>query len=265
MECSTQRCQTSPRRSGHEVREVQYHSAIKRWVGDAASTLHAVRWRRSAEQAAFAVSVLLLAGGCEEGASETPVDDGSVDRSALRRCAPADGDAVVTDAEAAQLAGCELLEGSIRVGPDLTDLSPFASLVVIEGGLATTLVDFPEPLSFEHFGKLREIDGGLLIVNRPVPSLQGLSSLDSVGGLAVSRTTQLSSLAGLERLESIGGVVIFANAELSGLSRLEGLREVRETLEISENPVLPQADAEAFAASVEVGGATVVGENGGGL
>jgi len=73
-----------------------------------------------------------------------------------------------------------------------------------------------------------------------VTSLDGLSNITSVGNdLYIIKNDSLTSLDGLSNLTTVGGL-----------------------LDIEDNDCLSQAEAEAFAAGLSVGGYVVVHDNG---
>jgi hypothetical protein len=66
--------------------------------------------------------------------------------------------------------------------------------------------------------------------------------------------------AQLAKVRECGELFVASNATLTELG-LDALATVRGDLSILANPALPQTDAEAFAANLEVGGAIDVSGN----
>lgn len=98
-----------------------------------------------------------------------------------------------------------------------------------------------------------------------VQDLQPLASLSHVdGGFAIAGLDAIGSLEGLESLEYAGELFINENAELTTLAGLDNVAGVGQDLSIRNNPMLPQAEAEAWASRVDVGGVITICENLGG-
>ncbi len=91
-------------------------------------------------------------------------------------------------------------------------------------------------------------------------NLDGLQSVHEVqGNINLFRSGGFTSLHGLENLERIeGSLWIHLCNNLTTLSALSRLRAITGNLWIQSNNKLPLADAQAFAASVTVGGQTRV-------
>lgn len=224
------------------------------------------RRRRGGTSWVLALWHLFLWLGSSGCSSESDPDGGgrgsagAIDRSALVRCAPEDGEAVATDEEIQRLAGCQLLEGILRMGPEVTDLSPLSSLVVIERSLAGQS-DRTDTYNFDALSSLRVIDRLLVITDNACTSLAGLSSLEKVDSLVVRRNEQITDMRGMERLEEVSLLAVSDNAQLVSLDGLEGLRRVNGDVEIALNPRLPQSVAEAFVDGLEVSGNITVQRN----
>jgi len=92
---------------------------------------------------------------------------------------------------------------------------------------------------------------GSLILNE-LPAFVDLTALSDVEGAAnlLIRETAVTDLAGLEALATIDSrLTITRNSQLTTLAGLDALVGTDELI-ISDNPLLPQAEAEAFAESV---------------
>lgn len=242
---------------------------------------------------------LLLMGACGDRSIAVTDDDGSASSSGTSNASssgtsdmpgPPDlgpdavvcgepGEYAATDEDIAQLAGCEIYQGRIvTLYPQVTDLSPLASLRIIREDLAggggnvdlETLDGLAqlEWVGSFHFsqdglrdlsalGNLAGIDDYFEFLALPnLTNCNGLEQLRSVGGnfrLVVNE--ELTSLDGLSGLEWIGGeLYIEDNEKLASLDGLSGLMQVDGDVTIKLNPLLAPADIDAFVSRIEIGG-----------
>ena len=102
-------------------------------------------------------------------------------------------------------------------------------------------------------------------------SLRGLESLREVlGNVSITSTDSLTALDGLTNLEHVGRALFITNntaltdVALPSLAKVgDGLSaEPQEVVSIEENPLLPQAAAEALIAQVEAAGGFGAGDSG---
>ena len=108
-----------------------------------------------------------------------------------------------------------------------------------------------------------ELTGLYIIQNDALLDLDDLSSITSVGWLTVEDNDALTSFVGLEGLTSVTtDLEIIGNDLLPHLDALSSLSAVGNDLIVQENSCLSQTEAEAFAASIEVGGTNTVESNG---
>jgi hypothetical protein len=126
----------------------------------------------------------------------------------------------------------------------------------IEGQIS--LLELQALSSISAMSGVTSVADGIVIKNVPLlDDLSPLADVSELGNLMVFGTG-IEDLHGLESLTNVQFLVaISANPSLTTLDGLDALTTV-EDLFISGNPLLPQAEAEAFAATVDVGGEVVV-------
>ncbi len=93
-----------------------------------------------------------------------------------------------------------------------------------------------------------------------------LGSLDTIEGSFVVESSQLADLDGLSSLRELQGYRVVINAQdlLTDISGLENLELVEGDISVRDNPVLPQAHAEAVIYAIDhVNGSISVSGNGG--
>ena len=122
------------------------------------------------------------------------------------------------------------------------------------------LAQVPQLRSLE-LGALRTIGGSLTLDGLGLSSLNGLRGLGAVSGdVTIQSANSIANMTGLEMLGRIGGsLTINTNSALTSLTGMQGtLKTVAGNLTITSNPLLPRPTAQAFAASVMVGGTTTI-------
>ena len=189
------------------------------------------------------------------------------------------GDVAATDEDIALLEGCQVFQGLVDLWyPNVTDLSPLASLRVIREGLSSgsnnlhleTLdglerLEWVGKFSFNADGvrdfsgveNLRDVEDYFGINGMPnLADLHGLEQLRAVGGkLSLSGNAELTNLDGLSGLEWVGGeLYISGNDKLASLDGLAALQEVSGDVTIRLNPQLSPAELDAFVNRIEIGG-----------
>ena len=113
-------------------------------------------------------------------------------------------------------------------------------------------------------GQLTSVgDAVTLIGLEQLPDLTGLASVTTIGGtLTIQNSAGPTSVAGLESLELVAGnMVIENNPDLGSLGGMAGLGSVGGDLRIVGNGSLGNAEAQAFAAGLDVGGDVVISGN----
>jgi hypothetical protein len=149
--------------------------------------------------------------------------------------------------------------------PNLTSIAALGT--ALSGDFGGTIEIYASP-SLESLAGLEGLTsagdslnfGGLPLVADLVP-LGNLTAVDGALGIA---GWGMASMEGLEQLTTAGSFRIVENPQLVSLAGLEGLLSVEDNLSIHDNPMLPQAEAEAFAAGVDVGGSVTICNNLGG-
>lgn len=135
------------------------------------------------------------------------------------------------------LYNCTVIEGDLAISDSVTDLSVLNSIVSITGNLNISTTNLT---SINGLSSLTSIGGSLYMgSNSQLTNLNGLSSLTSVGGaIYISSNSKLTDLDGLSSLESINGALyIDQNNQLTDISALQNLSGI-QTLTINSNQAL---------------------------
>ena len=123
---------------------------------------------------------------------------------------------------------CDVIEGNVYIGEDITDLSGLNSITTINGNLQldyfSTLMDFSGLENLETIGGEFRVE----VPFGQVRSFEALESLTTIGGdFIVDSNNDLEDFSGLENLISIGGdFAVTNNYNLVGLTGLEGLSTI---------------------------------------
>mgnify|MGYP000173614111 CR=1 FL=1 len=151
------------------------------------------------------------------------------------------GDRAGSDESFAALAGCEVYRGSLSLDHPGPDLSPLASLRILEGALTTTGFNY-ELETLEGLEQLQSV-GEFRFSNDGLRSMSGVRSLREVEGFCyLSGLSSLADLDGLENLRSAGGLEVSFNSMLVDIDGLSGLQRVEGDLRIDGNPELTGVD-----------------------
>lgn len=158
----------------------------------------------------------------------------------------------------------ETVDGTLYIaGCDrLTDLQGLGALTYTAMPYIYTNAGLTSLRGLDALGAVKSV---LVWYNESLVSLSGLGSLEAIdGSLQIGDNRSLERLDGLESLESVSrDLEISFNDSLTDLSGLGALEAVGGDLSILYNEVLPQADAEAFVATIDtIGGEVEVRENG---
>ena len=160
-----------------------------------------------------------------------------------------------------QVTPCDTITGLLVVRAQgwLTDFQmPCLSTV----GESLTIADNATLIDFD-LSELSSIGTfGSISTNDSLGSLEGLSGLATIGDyLTIEDNNSLTTL-GMSSLQYVSGnLIIYRNDVLTSLN-LPKLNSAGGQLQIYSNDSLCQADAEAFAASIDVGGDIYVEDNG---
>jgi len=112
---------------------------------------------------------------------------------------------------------------------------------------------------------LTKIEGSLLIRVGGTLDRLDITHLESIGrDFYLSGTGSLATIEGLSGIRTVGhDMTVFETGYLTSLDGLSSMTSVGGWLSIECNHALPQANAESFAASIDVGGPIQVENNGG--
>lgn len=152
--------------------------------------------------------------------------------------------------------------GALHICNNLS-LTSLAGLgAALEGDMPgkITVASSPSLVSLSGFEGLTSVGLQLELVGLPlVESLQPLAALERVeAAFTLAGLNGVTSMEGLEALTYAGSLLIVENAGLVSLAGLENVMVVGDNLSIRNNPLLPQAEAEAWAQQIEVGGAVTI-------
>jgi len=123
-------------------------------------------------------------------------------------------------------------------GPDITDLSPLAGIINIDGNL--TISGCPQLVSLAGLSGLVTLQGGLFIgYDNDLLTDIGLPNLVLIGTfLDIQFNSALTTLTGLENLLSVQDFYIFNNPELIDFGSSLVLTSIQNSIEIVDNPKL---------------------------
>lgn len=71
----------------------------------------------------------------------------------------------------------------------------------------------------------------------------------------------ITTLEGLESVTEVGSLDLSVNSELATIAGLDNLSSVTSNLEVTYNPMLPQAEVEAWADGIAIDGDVTICEN----
>lgn len=141
---------------------------------------------------------------------------------------------------------CTEIEGTVTIsGPDITDLRFLNTITNIDGSL--NILDNDNLTTLDGLENITDVGGWLRIGNHDewpwgnnaLKSISSLVSLKRVGGgCIIGNNSTLTSLEGLDSLELIGGDLTIVNNPLKDLSGLGSLDSINGDLEITFNPSL---------------------------
>ncbi|MBP6810108.1 MAG: T9SS type A sorting domain-containing protein [Saprospiraceae bacterium] len=153
-------------------------------------------------------------------------------------CFP-DGIVLTTQAEidnfSVNYPGCTVIEGSLQIDGDITNLSGLSGLTAI--GKDLFVRGGPALTNLNGLGNITSVGGNLAIAgNVGLTTLSDLGNITSVG-LEIYGNTVLPSLNGIQNITAFTRLTISENAALTNLNGLENLTTL-ETLIIGFNPAL---------------------------
>lgn len=123
-----------------------------------------------------------------------------------------------------------------------------------------TVASSPSLVSLSGFEGLTSVGLQLELTGLPlVESLQPLADVTRVdGAFTLAGLNSVTTMEGLEALNYAESLLIVENAGLVSLAGLDNVLVVGDNLSIRDNPMLPQAEAEAWAQQVDVGGTVTI-------
>jgi len=209
-------------------------------------------------------------GSRDSGVDAANPDDGSAGDSGGDAAFLVDGGAICGDPEIQlrpnqfdQLAGCAVYRGPIHISDTRnTSFPELANLRAVEGRLSFFRND--QLITLTGVENIETL-GGLSATNHArLTDLRGFVKLHAIhGDVLIGSNFALTSLHGLEGVRTTGPLQISSNQALPNLDALAALEVIDGDLIIRDNPLLPQAAAQAFAARVQVSGSVEITANGG--
>lgn len=188
------------------------------------------------------LATLCSAGSCAgAGAARRPGAGPAGAKRAPGACA---GAVVQTDEEAARLARCRVITGTLRIGPSfsLTRLAPLGRIERVTGRLE---VSGNLGLSGIYLPALRAVDGSLVLDDNRLVDTIALGRLARVSGDLVVRDNRALTYLDLGALRAVGGLL-----EVSGQRRLDQVRIEQLAhagqLVIEGEPAWPPAQIDAL-------------------
>ncbi|MBZ5712709.1 leucine-rich repeat domain-containing protein [Nannocystis pusilla] len=156
------------------------------------------------------------------------------------------------------LANLQTLGGLDISSAPFDDLSPLVSLTHL-GSLTVSYSKFTDLAPLPALQQLGHVD---LFLNSELVDLTLLAGVTSLESLRLYHNDALVDMPELSGLAEVtGDVYIGDNASLPGLDDLAGLKSIGGRLVVVVNPALPQADAVAWADTIEVAGDRKVAGN----
>ncbi|MCP4544878.1 MAG: hypothetical protein GY835_00270 [bacterium] len=184
------------------------------------------------------------------------------------------GNIVITSAKDLEiLEGITEVQGNIVIGPQhnrcltIADLKSMSSLQRITGKFQ--LEDINQLQNLDDLVELETIGNGLSLTECiSLQSIRGLKDVAITGKIELIANPLLENLNGLEKVVTLQeALIIDGNDMLSSLYGLTNLVSVgstddrRNVLEITDNPILGDDAAEAFASGIEVHGGILISGN----
>lgn len=156
---------------------------------------------------------------------------------------------------------------SVRNADDITDMRLYLGVKEAYGIHIDSADNFED---FEGLENLESLEGGVYIEDVPaLTSLKGLDSLETVGNTFTLHGSgsdiPLKTLEGLESLREVehNSFQVYRLDELRSVDELESLEKVDGELQITNNPKLPNCQAEAIADRVEADNVQIHGNGSG--
>src|SRR5690606_15504424 len=125
------------------------------------------------------------------------------------------------------LYNCTTIQGNLGIADSVTDLSPLNSIQTITGDLN---ISSTQLTSINGLSSLISVGGNLtMLLNNQLTNLGGFSSLTNIGaGISLGWNPQLITLDGFSSLESINGLLsLYENIQLNDISALTNLNGIQ--------------------------------------
>ena len=133
---------------------------------------------------------------------------------------------------------CEVINGNLSIGGDVTDFSKLTSLKRIEGSFK---IEYSKISDVSNFYNLEYVGGDFLIRGTQIKNLVGFNNLKTVNGSFIMYENYLNeTINGFEKLETINGDLQFYEASLRTIIGFEKLIEIGNNLRITDNFNLTQ-------------------------
>jgi len=131
-------------------------------------------------------------------------------------------------------ASCEVIEGDLLIGSQVSDISGITAIKEINGSL---VIEYSKITDVSNFALLEYIDGDFKIENcQLLRSVEGLNMLTKVkGDFFISENGTLHTITGFKNLVTIGGNFKISNHQLEKLEILENLMYVEGVFGIYDN------------------------------
>jgi hypothetical protein len=146
--------------------------------------------------------------------------------------------AVASDADLAQLAGVNCVDGDVLIAGLSTDTMPDLPLATVTGGIV--IAGNPNLTSLGGLGQLREVGGTVLVQgNDSLVDVGALGNLTRVNAINIVGNDALTDLAGLSPLRVVhGSVTIADNPSLASLHGMENITAIDDSFLIRSNRAL---------------------------
>jgi len=158
------------------------------------------------------------------------------------------------------LRGVAEIRGALQIIESTSDLSPLGCLARVGGDLE---IDAASVSSLEGLGSLEAVGGKVTFRGLPLlASLRELGALNEIAWLEIDRDSALVDLQGLDDVTLIQSDITLSNNDgLRSLRGLEGLTRVGGNVVIMDNPVLPTCETDRLIAGISIGGFAAISGN----
>ncbi|TPV33420.1 T9SS type B sorting domain-containing protein [Paucihalobacter ruber] len=130
---------------------------------------------------------------------------------------------------------CNTIDGDLKIGFDVTDISELTSIVIIRGSLE---LSYAKVNGVSNFYNLEHVGGDFIIRNSKVETVASINNLHTVGGdfIISENHPTIISISGFEALQNVGGnFFLNHNNTMQSLTGFENLTKVDGWFSISNN------------------------------